>query len=236
MIQEIHDFLTGGILDFNEGFALFCKYSRNESLMSWIGRKKDMDRLIYNLRKLNGFTDLKVNPRHADMLIRYNKAPDAVVIAKPDTPAGQQAENGKIIFRTYDERRTRRGDLPEELQKVYDEIADDYKLRKAYHEKMKIAKTDDERAKFRENLMETEDRIRKGWSSIDSYLLARSQTAVNTEFKETTIRSYISKKLKKESLTPADIEQLRIRVKALQDNNCTFTEAVAEKLRALGLF
>lgn len=239
MIPEIQNFLTGEILDFNEGFALFCKYSRNESLISWIGRKKDMDRLIYNLKKLNAYPNLKPNPRTEDLIIKYNKPVNTVVAAMPVTPSQpvdpNNPEGSNITFRTFDDRRTRRSDLPENLQKVYDDIAGDFKLRKAYHEKMKIATTDEDRATFRANILETEERIRKGWAVIDKFLLEKSQQQVTSEFKETTVRSYISKKLKKENLTPEDIEQLRIRVKALQDHGCTIKDAVAEKLRALNI-
>ena len=239
MNQEIQKYLTGEILDFNEGFALFCKYSKNESLISWIGRKKDMERLIYNLKKLNGFPNLKANAKTEELIIKYNRPVDAVVAAMPSAPIQQEtsepADTSTITFRTFDDRKTRRSDLPEDLQKVYDDIAGDFKLRRAYHEKMKMATTDEDRAQLRAKILETEDRNRNGWATIDKFLLEQTQQTVTTAFKETTVRSYISKKLKKENLTPEDIEQLKIRVKALLDHGCIIKDAVAEKLRALNI-
>ena len=98
-----------------------------------------------------------------------------------------------------------------------------------------MSTTDEDRAQLRAKILETEDRIRDGWATIDKFLLEQTQQTVTTAFKETTVRSYISKKLKKENLTPEDIEQLKIRVKALLDHGCIIKDAVAEKLRALNI-
>ena len=98
MNQEIQNYLTGEILDFNEGFALFCKYSKNESLISWIGRKKDMERLIYNLKKLNGFPNLKANAKTEELIIKYNRPVDAVVAAMPSAPIQQETSEPCLLY------------------------------------------------------------------------------------------------------------------------------------------
>ena len=231
MNKEILEYLKSAEPDFATGLALFCKYSRNESLMSWISRKHDMAKLKYELEKLS-----KMNPTpntqvniHVAKYIRPDAKPATVKLPEP-------VREHEIQFKTFDERRTRRADLPESLQKVYDTIAEDYKLRRALHEKMKMAGTDEDRASFRARIIETEERIQSGWKQIDEYLTAAAKAKVTTEeFKESTARSYISKALKKETLSEAQIVTVKARYQALLDHGCTLNEATTEELKKRGI-
>ena len=231
MNKEILEYLNSAEPDFATGLALFCKYSRNESLMSWISRKHDMAKLKYELEKLS-----KINPTpntqvniHVAKYIRPDAKPATVKLPEP-------VREHEIQFKTFDERRTRRADLPESLQKVYDTISEDYKLRRALHEKMKMAGTDEDRASFRARLIETEDRIQSGWKQIDEYLAAAIKVKVTTEeFKESTARSYISKALKKVTLSEAQIVTLKARYQALLDHGCTLNESTTEELKKRGI-
>ena len=102
MLRDIADYLKGGSRDFDSGFALFCRYSKNKNLISWIGRKRDFAKLIYELEKLS---------RHYCESV---PAPAATVPALATTvpaPAATVPAPGPA-FRTYDERKTNRGDLP----------------------------------------------------------------------------------------------------------------------------
>ena len=103
MNEEIREYLSKPNPDFETGFSLFCRYSRNQSLMSWIGRKKDMARLLFELQKLEKL-NLQVNPQAAILAARYNTPVSA--IGQRVTGPGPQ-----ITFKTFDERRTRRKDL-----------------------------------------------------------------------------------------------------------------------------
>lgn len=231
MNKEILEYLNSAEPDFATGLALFCKYSRNESLMSWISRKHDMAKLKYELEKLS-----KINPTpntqvniHVAKYIRPDAKPATVKLPEP-------VREHEIQFKTFDERRTRRADLPESLQKVYDTISEDYKLRRALHEKMKMAGTDEDRASFRARIIETEERIQSGWKQIDEYLTAAAKAKVTTEeFKESTARSYISKALKKETLSEAQIVTVKARYQALLDHGCTLNEATTEELKKRGI-
>ena len=151
MNEEIREYLSKPNPDFETGFSLFCRYSRNQSLMSWIGRKKDMARLLFELQKLEKL-NLQVNPQAAILAARYNTPVSA--IGQRVTGPGPQ-----ITFKTFDERRTRRADLSPEMQKIYDQITEEYKLRRGYHEKLKMAKTDADRASFRERLLISQNKI-----------------------------------------------------------------------------
>lgn len=226
MNSEIKKYLKSADPSFEEGLALFCRYSRNETLMSWISRKRDVEKLRYELEKLS-----RMNPALNTM--------ESVMKAKychPGLDAGPEKEpETDIVFKTVDERKTRRADLPEELQTVYDTIAEDYKLRRALHEKMKMASTDEDRASFRERIIEANDRIEAGWKEIDEYLLTVEKNKAASDFKESTARSYISKALKKKQLSPANINTIRARYQALLDHGCTVNENTVTELKKRGI-
>lgn len=229
MNQEIIDYLNSAEPDFSTGFALFCKFSRNESLMSWIGRKHDMEKLLYELQNMAKLDNPRLNPLKDANIARYWKDPDLPMPSVPETPAPV-----KTIFKTYDERKTRRADLPENLQKVYDTISEDYKLRRGLHEKMKLATTNDDRASLRARILETDGRIRGGWAEIDAYLTKQAQEAEKAkadDFKESTARSYISKMLKKETLSAAQQATIKARYEALLSHGCTVTEDLTKQLK-----
>lgn len=232
MNPEIDQYLQKEEKDFNEGFALFCRYSRNESLMSWIGRKKDEARLVYELRKLSRLGACTENPLADRHLSVYNRS---AVSTSHGSKASVAVSDSNITFRTYDERKTRRADLPEHLQKVYDDIAGDYRLRRSYHEKMKAAMTDKDRAKLRAKVLEAQERIDSGWETIDRWLLEKESSKTEETFKESTCRSYISKMLRKKDLNPGQIEKLRIRANALKRHGCALSDEIIGKLKTLGI-
>ena len=212
MNEEIREYLNKPNPDFDAGFSLFCRYSRNQSMMSWIGRKKDMERLLYELAKLEK-QNLPVNPQASVMNTRYN-TPGNVRLGVPVTGPGPQ-----ISFKTFDERRTRRADLSEEMQKVYDDITEEYKLRRGYHEKLKMAKTDADRASLRERLLISQHKIEQGWKQIDAWLLEQEKNKSEKSFNVSSYRAYITKMLKKaDSLTPLQRDTVRTRAKALPDS------------------
>ena len=236
MNQEILQYLQGAEPDFNAGFALFCKYSRNQSLMNWISRRQDMPKLLYELEKLSKIEPAE-NPIQETHLARWAKAEKPA--EAPSSSEIPQEPVAPISFKTFDDRRTRRSDLPEELQKVYDGISEDYKLRRGLHEKMKMAQTNDDRASLRARIIETDNRIRGSFKEIDSYLAKKAKeqekAKADSDFKESTARSYISKALKKDSLSAAQKATIKERYNALLAHGCAVTEELTDKLKTLGL-
>ena len=229
MNQEIREYLNKPNPDFDAGFSLFCRYSRNQSMMSWIGRKKDMERLLYELAKLEK-QNLPVNPQASVMNTRYN-TPGNVRLGVPVTGPGPQ-----ISFKTFDERRTRRADLSEEMQKVYDDITEEYKLRRGYHEKLKMAKTDADRASLRERLLISQHKIEQGWKQIDAWLLEQEKNKSKKSFNVSSYRAYITKMLKKaDSLTPLQRDTVRTRAKALQDSGEVLGDKILSQLKKYDL-
>ena len=235
MNQEILEYLNSAEPDFSAGFALFCRYSRNEALKNWISRKLDMPKLLYELEKLSR-TTVSINPRESLDLARYAQSRPS---PEPSVPAAQEPVRVPVIepsisFKTFDERKTRRADLPAELQAVYDECASDFKLRRGLHEKMKMATTNADRAIYRQRVIETDARIRAGFAEIDDYLTRQAEEKAKADdFKESTARSYVSRALKKAKLTGAQKATLKARVQALQAHGCTLDAKTISKLQAL---
>ena len=121
MIPEIIEYLQQPNPDFDSGFALFCKYSPSLSLMKWIGRKRDPSILQYELQKLGDYGTPKVNAAAAVNVSLFNRPAVAAPAITQEPPAPAEESATGLRFRTIDERRTRRSDLPEELQRVYDD-------------------------------------------------------------------------------------------------------------------
>lgn len=231
MNQEIHNFLQKAEPDFVSGFALFCKYSPNESLMSFIGRKADMEMLLYELGKLDRDGFEKPNPRAEILNARYAPVIVAAAAPKVEEPAKPAAAG----FKTYDERRTRRADLPDDLKAVYDDIAEDYKVRRALHDKMKAATADADRADFRARILETEERIQAGWARIDAWLEQNAKTKADDNFNEKSCRAYISKALKAEKVTETVAAGVKARIQTLREHGCTVTDELLDAIRAKGI-
>ena len=237
MIPAITAWLEQAEPDFNTGFSLFCQYSPNRTLISWIGRKQDLEMLRYELRKLNPYLTAPAAANAETLAIEAKASPDPAAHAAPKTEKRPEKSEPapdpgpKIVFDTYDERRTRRADLPPELQQLYDDIAGDYKVRRALHEKMKAALSDADRASFRARILECQERITAGWKRIDAHLYETTTRQVEDSFNEKSCRAYISKGLKEESLSPKRRDGIRIRVKALLEHGCTLADETLRQLR-----
>lgn len=234
MNQEILEYLNSAEPDFSAGFALFCRYSRNDALKNWISRKLDMPKLLYELEKLSR-TTVSINPKESLDVARYAQSRPS-----PEPPAQDPVSvpviEPSISFKTFDERKTRRADLPAELQAVYDECASDFKLRRGLHEKMKMATTNADRAIYRQRVIETDARIRAGFAEIDDYLTRQAEEKAKADdFKESTARSYVSRALKKAKLTGAQKATLKARVQALQAHGCVIGPDTMNQLKKIGV-
>ena len=228
MNKEIQAYLAQANPDFNTGFGLFCRFCRNESLMSYIGRKQDMEMLMYELTQMEN--SVQENPFAAMHEARYNQLKKQQVAAAI-TAYTAPDPTPQTVFKVYDERRLKRADLPADLQDVYDRTVQEYPVRRGYHEKMKNAKTDADRVEFRAKILECEERIRAGFAIIDKYLAEAETQKVESKFSETNCRAYISKALKKETLSDTVTLGVKVRVKALIDHGCTIGEDLQAELQ-----
>lgn len=200
-MKEIKDWLEKPEKDFNEGLSLFQKYSKNRSVFLYLLRKADMSKLEYELSKLAKYDNLKVIGLPKPFLAKrkFNLVAD---------------ETHKIL----QARTIKREDLPEELQKVYDEITEDYKLQRVFHEKMKLAKTDEARTDLRKEVVELDDRIASHWKLIDEAVAGSKDSGVKDTPAEThkvinSARVFISRAIK--NYKPENRDKILERVETL---------------------
>lgn len=228
-MNEIKAYLEQQSPDFIQGFALFCKYSRNQSLMAYIGRKKDMGMLIYNLQKLSEMGEITPNPNAAIHEVRFNKA-------QPMPEASVNVEPEKVLI--VDERRVKREDLPESLRSLYDQNVEDYKLMRSVHEKMKNANSDTGRKEFRDQLTVIETNIKERWAQIDQQLEktddGSDSGAGDKVVNLNTARAYISKMLKKDVLTDEQRSMVKQKVEEIQSAGAVLKEETLLKLKEKG--
>lgn len=212
-MDEIKNWLSTENPDFDQGFQLLSMYSRNLSLINYIGRKRQMEMLVYELKKMTSTNAvLKPNP-HALPKVNTSSAP-----VQP-----------RVIV--VDERKVNREDLPEEMKKVYDLIVDDYKELRILHEKMKMANSDAGRADFREKIIKREQKIKKRWEIIDTGKFPEEPTG---SAKINSARAYISKMMKKESLTPEQRELVKEKYNIILTAGETFKPEILQKLKEKG--
>lgn len=228
-MEEIKLYLNSPNPDFNQGFGLFCKYSRNQSMMSYIGRKMDMTMLLYELQKMAQYSDLKENPMSLAHAARFNPnmAPVAVMPAAANTGAPDR-------LHIIDERTMNREDLPEELRTLYDQNCDNYKLLRISHEKMKNANSDLSRAEFRKEIIKLNESIRKNWAIIDRGIPDSLTQEEKQAAAINSARAYISKMLKKDVLTEDQRNMVISKVAALNAANAAIKPETLEKLKEKG--
>lgn len=231
MANEIREYLKGGSRDFDRGYALLCKYCRQPSLLSWVGRKHDMEMLLYNLEKLK---DAKPKPEYQ---VRAEQSRFYRPLAPEPAPAPRKAATSSTPpqqprrVEVFDPSRISRDDLPEDLQALYDANADDYKILRSYHEKMKLAQTNEERAAIREKVIDVEDHIKERWQILDRAL---QPGADRKEICVSTHRAYISKLLKRDVISQSQQYELQMRVYALLEAGETLSDQTIKRLQEKG--
>lgn len=212
-MSEIKNWLSEENPDFDQGFNLLKLYSRNQSLISYIGRKRHGEMLKYELKKLASTNAiLKPNP-HANPKLNNSEAP----------------VKQKVVV--VDDRKVNREDLPEEMQKVYDLIVDDYKEIRALHEKMKMANSDTGRAEFREKIIKINQKIKKRWEIIDTGKFpedTKGTANINSA------RAYISKMMKKSELTAEQRELVKQKLNTIITAGEALKPETLQKLKEKG--
>lgn len=219
-MDDIRKWLNEQAPDFDQGFVLFCKYSRNQSLMSYIGRKKKMELLKYEMEKLSKMKILSPNPHFKAQYNQFSRAADS-----PET------HTPKVVV--MDERKIKREDLPVELQELYDLNVDDYKKLRSYHEKMKNANSDAGRKEFREKISKLEASIKKRWSIIDSGEIPKVEDPT-ANMNLNTARAYISKMMKVANLTEKQREMVKERYNELLTAGAAIKPETLSKLKEKG--
>lgn len=180
--------------DFETGLELLCMYSKELPVQNHIRRKHDVEKLYYKLDQLKDRPNITLTKSAVNRHI-VNMTP-AKVDLKPVVET-KQDESEKL-------KSVKREDLPDVLQGMYDMINDSYKLMRSMHEKMKLAKTNADRAKIRKMIVELDDSIKSGWAVIDHWVITGEIPVVETPKEEvidaktvSAARTYLSKNLPK---------------------------------------
>lgn len=222
MEKEIINWLEGD-RDYDEGRALFAKYSKKKPLINLFNRKYKPDVLLYNMQKI------------------YGKLKNPVVIHKIQESKTVMVPGAKKTIVTD---RVNYDDLPEHLQKLYDQNKELYKHMRAYHEKMKQAATDEERAKLRKMVVEYDDVIAANWKEIDSWdgvdIVDIQDDTENKDKEKAAARKFLSVNVKYLDLREGVKQQLLlfdVKEKAdfLRKNNVTVPKATVEALKKFGI-
>lgn len=227
-MDEIRNILLPGQFNFDEAFRLFCTYSRSESLVRFIARKKCEKTLKYQLEKLLG-QNAKPNP-HASRFAQY------MAVAPTSTPTVSAGGKLPEIIDFTRHEKIDRNKLPDLLREMYDKNTQAYKEMRSLHEKMKIVQTDEARKECRNTLIERSREVSERWKLLDGELAKLKEGGVDTTangWKESTCRAYISKKLAKNEISDKDKIALQERVKQLQDRELPLNEKTIAKLKEL---
>ena len=173
--KEIKAWLESEEKDFDAGYELFVRFSHNRALALQIARKRLLSKLIYELQKIALRETIKESPV---MPIR------AIVRAGNRNREHVDVENqiestGKKLVVIDD--RINYEDLPEEMKALYDQNREVYKEMRALHEKMKLLKKDEERAKVVADLISKDDLVTANWEKLDAWATADEEERAKQE-------------------------------------------------------
>lgn len=145
---------------------------------------------------------------------------------------------------------TRLDQMPNELTRtLWLKKQDLYREMQQYHLKIRNVEPgeeyDEERAQYREKVLELDAKIDSYWEQIDAEIerLATEQEREDKkedkeeqpDFNVSTYRSYISKAVRKKELSAAQLAELQHRVDAMLAAKLEFDMETIEKLKALGI-
>ena len=223
MENEIIDWINGP-RDYATGRAIYERYSRKTPLINLFRRKYKPDVLLYNMQKL---VSLKYIPEQKSQVVN-------------EVPGGQSFSDKK---RVIVQDRVEYDELPVHLKKLYDQNKELYKHMRAYHEKMKQAKTDDERAKLRKFVVEYDDAIAENWKAIDAWDGTTSdleQEGGDADKEVAAVRKWISKNIRYLSLREGLKQQelvfkLQEKVAFLKMQKLKIPKAAIEALEEFGI-
>ena len=246
-MNEIKELLDSGRqYTFDEGLSLVKKYDTNPGVISFLEQRRDMKHLGYELGRLSRFPRLVPVPGYHNAETVQPLQTEPSQASGPVKSASDSADDdGHEIVRWEDlEKRhqnTKYDDMPTDyLKEIYKQNTELYKELQYAHSQMKLANSDSGRAEWRSKLLDLDKTIRDNWKIIDNEIArlkdegGQQHGGDGDTFKESTCRSYISRKLKRKTpLTAEDIVEMRKRVEQLVAHKCEFTPEVEQRLKEL---
>lgn len=258
-MNEVKKYLESGKVDFAEGFALLKKYCDNEGIISLVEKRKNIQYLIFELKRLakrphlkpnRGFVDLnrpisdgssldkpKViddDPKNGDQVSELKSEQD-------DDQVDDQDDNIVDWHKLKHYQNTKYDDMPNDFcRKIYKENKNLYKELQHNHQQMKLANSDEGRAAFRKEVIRLDEVITSNWKIIDEEIASldkkdKTEEIPVVEIKESTLRSSITRALKKDNLSNEDLAKLKNNVAIAQQKGLNFSDETNKKLKELGM-
>lgn len=246
-MNEVKKYLESGKVDFAEGFALLKKYCDNEGIISLVEKRKNIQYLIFELKRLAKRPHLKPNRGFVDL---NRPISDGSSLEKPkviddDTKNGDQVDDqdDNIVdwHKLKHYQNTKYDDMPNDFcRKIYKENINLYKELQHNHQQMKLANSDEGRAAFRKEVIRLDEVITSNWKIIDEEIASldkkdKTEEIPVVEIKESTLRSSITRALKKDNLSNKDLAKLKNNVAIAQQKGLNFSDETNKKLKELGM-
>lgn len=258
-MNEVKKYLESGKVDFAEGFALLKKYCDNEGIIALVEKRRNLQYLIFELKRLakrphlkpnRGFVDLnrpisdgssldkpKViddDPKNGDQVSELKSEQD-------DDQVDDQDDNIVDWHKLKHYQNTKYDDMPNDFcRKIYKENMNLYKELQHNHQQMKLANSDEGRAAFRKEVIRLDEVITSNWKIIDEEIASldkkdKTEEIPVVEIKESTLRSSITRALKKDNLSNKDLAKLKNNVAIAQQKGLNFSDETNKKLKELGM-
>lgn len=162
-MDEIKKWLVDENGTFEEGYALLMARSRNRHILQYLGRKRDMPKLRYELGKFVSGSESeelenKEPEKRKELAPVKSVAPELEPLQKPYERL-KIINDGAIMYR----------DLPDVLKPVYESTFEIYRQMRSAHEALKIAPTDEARQEIRTTLLNLDEQRKTAWTAIDMW-------------------------------------------------------------------
>lgn len=253
-MNEVKKILEKGKIDFATGLALLKKYCDNEGIISLVEKKRNLQYLTFELKRLARKPHLKPNRHYVDLDLTVLDGPSHIdepkgeveglpkqeALSSIDEPNGED-DGDKIVdwHKLEHYQNTKYEDMPNDLcKKIYKENMDLYKELQHNHQQMKLANSDEGRAAFRKEVLRLDEVISSNWKIIDNEILSLEENVVNiplADVKESTLRSRITRALKKETLSNEELVELRRNFAIALQKELKFSDETNAKLKELGV-
>jgi hypothetical protein len=156
--------------DYDTGYILLCRYSKNRVLLQNLGKKKNPAKLEYELTKY-----VKVQSSEFKVQSKQEPVPSAPISPPSSSKESLPRYNGGsaldgaeagVVTTDYPD------SLPPHLKAKWHFNQDSYKEIRALHEKLKLMEkaTPEERQPLTERVASLDDKIRANWEVIDAWV------------------------------------------------------------------
>ncbi|MBQ4548087.1 MAG: hypothetical protein IJA42_02695 [Bacteroidales bacterium] len=255
-MNEVKKILEKGKIDFATGLALLKKYCDNEGIISLVEKKRNLQYLTFELKRLARKPHLKPNRHYVDLDLTVLDGPSHIDepkgevedLPKQEAPSRIDDPNGeddgdKIVdwHKLEHYQNTKYDDMPNDFcKKIYKENMDLYKELQHNHQQMKLANSDEGRAAFRKEVLRLDEAITSNWKIIDDEIASLKSDSENNDspvedVKESTLRSRITRALKKETLSNEELVELRSNFAIALQKELKFSDETNAKLKELGV-